>query len=62
MDEQVWKSRFVEALCERFASRGLRKRDAHADAEVHADDCYPNRGAGTPEDEARALSSSLFSR
>ena len=55
MNETIWKRRFVAALYSKFVGRGLLKRDALADAEAHADDHYPQRGPGTPEEEAEAV-------
>lgn len=60
--EGVWKARFVEVLGERFGARGTSRADATADAQVHADDCYPRLRAISPEDAARAEFEALFPR
>jgi len=57
--EQIWKSRFVECLAGAFTRRGLRLADAIEDAVAHADDYYPGRGQGTPEQEAIVVLKSL---
>ncbi len=59
MDSHIWKDRFVAALAERFRDKGLSAQDALADAQAHADDHYPHRGPGSPEEEAEAVLKSL---
>jgi hypothetical protein len=63
-DELAWKSRFIARLAELFAQSGLAAVAALADAQAHADDCYPHRKDGVPEHEAdkvyRELKSDSF--
>jgi hypothetical protein len=55
LHELRWKYRFVARLAALFAQSGLDAASAIADAHAHADDCYPRRKDGEPEEEATAL-------
>lgn len=53
--ENVWKQRFISRLAQLFVQRGLNADLALAIAEAHADECYPQRRDGAPEQEADML-------
>ena len=53
--ENAWKQRFISRLTLLFTQRGLDADLALAIAEVDADECYPQRRDGSPEQEADML-------
>ena len=53
--ENIWKQRFISRLTELFTQRGLDAVLALAIAEADADECYPRRRDGSPEQEADML-------
>ena len=53
--ESDWKYRFTKRLATLFMLSGVKAEAAIADAEAHANDYFPHRGTGEPEQEANKV-------